>query len=96
MDAHSVFRDELGHCTKGNPMQIRAEGVRRVNSITTKDSYPLPDIQELFDTLQGAKYFTTLDLRSGYWQVDVDEEDIPKTAFTCHRGLFEFTRLPFR
>ena len=68
---------------------------RRLNSITQKDAYPVPLIQDIFDTLQGATVFTTLDLRSGYWQVDVAKEDRPKTAFVCHRGLFEFCRLPF-
>lgn len=67
---------------------------RKVNSITIRDAYPIPLIQEIFDSLGGSKYFTTLDLRSGYWQVDVDEESIPKTAFTCHKGAFEFVRLP--
>jgi hypothetical protein len=68
---------------------------RRINAATEKDAYPIPNIQELFDTLQGAQVFTTLDLKSGYWQVDLHPDDIEKTAFVCHRGLFEFTRLPF-
>ena len=68
---------------------------RRVNAITENDCYPIPNIQELFDTLQGSSVFTTLDLRSGYWQVDVHPEDQPKTAFVCHVGLYEFNRLPF-
>ncbi|MEE4247194.1 MAG: reverse transcriptase family protein, partial [Kangiellaceae bacterium] len=57
---------------------------RRINSMTIRDSYPLPNIQDIFDTLGGSKYFTTLDLRSGYWQIDLDKESIPKTAFVCH------------
>ena len=68
---------------------------RKINNITEKDAYPLPNIQEIFDTLGGASVFTTLDLRSGYWQIDMDAESIPKTAFVCHKGLYEFTRLPF-
>lgn len=68
---------------------------RRINSVTAKDAYPVPLIQEIFDNLQGSQVFTTLDLRSGYWQVDVHPDDRQKTAFTCHRGLFEYNRLPF-
>ena len=68
---------------------------RRLNSVTQKDSYPIPLIQDLFDQLGGSTIFTTLDLRSGYWQIPVAEEDIHKTAFICHAGLWEFTRMPF-
>ena len=68
---------------------------RKLNSITRKDSHPLPNIQDVFDQLQGATIFSTLDLRSGYWQVPMHEDSISKTAFTCHLGLFEFVRMPF-
>ena len=68
---------------------------RKVNSVTEKDVYPLPNIQQILDRVDGASVFTTLDLRLGYWQVDLDPESIPKTAFVCHKGLYEFTRLPF-
>lgn len=68
---------------------------RKLNAETKKDAYPLPHIQDIFDSLQGAKVFSTLDLRSGYWQVPMEEGSISKTAFSCHLGLFEFVRLPF-
>ncbi len=68
---------------------------RRVNALTRKDGYPLPHIQEIFDLLGGSRYFTTLDVRSGYWQCDLDESSIPKSAFVCHRGLYEWVRIPF-
>ncbi len=68
---------------------------RALNAITVKDSHPLPHIQDVFDSLAGAGWFTTLDLRSGYWQVGVAEEDICKTAFITHNGLFEWVRMPF-
>ena len=68
---------------------------RKVNATTCKDVYPLPRIDETLDTLGGARYFTTLDLASGYWQVPLKEEDMQKTAFSTHIGLWEFTVMPF-
>ncbi len=68
---------------------------RRLNAVTKKDVYPLPRIDDILDTLGRAKYFTTLDLSAGYWQVELDPESQAKTAFTSHCGLYEFTRMPF-
>ena len=68
---------------------------RKLNDNTVKDRYPLPRIDETIDTLHGAKYFSTLDLASGYWQIELDEESKPKTAFTTEFGHFEFNRMPF-
>ena len=68
---------------------------RKLNSITKKDVYPLPRVEDILDTLGEAKYFTSLDLASGYWQVELDEDARAKSAFTTHHGLFEFTRMPF-
>ena len=68
---------------------------RKLNSITKKDVYPLPRVEDILDTLGEAKYFTSLDLASGYWQVGLDEDACAKSAFTTHHGLFEFTRMPF-
>lgn len=66
---------------------------RRLNSITEKDSYPQPSAEELLYRLAGHKYFTKLDLRSGYFQIPIDESDIPKTAIITQDGLYEFTVL---
>ena len=66
-----------------------------LSSITIKDNYPLPRTDELFNQLQGAKIFTKLNLRSGYYQTRVKKEDILKTAFLTRYGLYEFTVLPF-
>ena len=68
---------------------------RRLNSITKKDVYPLPRIEDVLDRLGGAKYFSSLDLASGYWQVAMDPEHQEKTAFVTQDGLFEFRRMPF-
>ena len=68
---------------------------RALNAITKPISYPLPLIDDILLRLGQSKYFTTLDLKSGYWQVLMEEEDREKTAFTCQRGLFEFIKMPF-
>ena len=69
---------------------------RMLNDITTKDAYPLPRIGQTIDALQGAGYFSSLDLASGSWQVPVAEKDRHKTAFcTPERGLYEFVKIPF-
>ena len=68
---------------------------RALNKITVKNRYPLPKIEELLDRLCGAKYFTKIDLHSGYHQIRVRDEDIPKTAFVTRYGAFEFLVMPF-
>ena len=68
---------------------------RKVNSVTRKDAYPLPHVDDTLDTLAGSKWFSTLDLLSGYWQVEVNPYDHGKMAFCTHEGLFEFPVMPF-
>jgi len=68
---------------------------RKLNSVTIKNKFPLPRIEDVFDSLFGAQFFSTLDLFSGFWQIEVKEEDRKKTAFTCEFGHYEFNRLPF-
>ena len=68
---------------------------RKVNEVTRKDAQPLPRIDDTIDTLHGAKWFSTLDLASGYWQVEVEPEDREKTAFTTPFGIFQFRVMPF-
>ena len=60
-----------------------------------KDPFPLLRINENLDCLRGAQFFSTLDLASGYWQVEVEPEDRPKTAFTTTRGHYDFQVMPF-
>jgi hypothetical protein len=68
---------------------------RPVNEVTVKNNASLPNIEELFDQLLDAKYFSKLDLRSGYHQIRIHPEDIPKTAFNTRYGHFEFLVMPF-
>jgi Reverse transcriptase (RNA-dependent DNA polymerase) len=68
---------------------------RKLNAVTENDSYALPRIDDCLDSLGSARYFSTLDANSGYWQINVSAEDMDKTAFTSHRGLYRFRRMPF-
>ena len=68
---------------------------RKLNAVTENDSYALPRVDDCLDSLGEARFFTTLDANCGYWQIDVNESDREKTAFTSHRGLFQFKRMPF-
>ncbi|GBL77859.1 Retrovirus-related Pol polyprotein from transposon 297, partial [Araneus ventricosus] len=68
---------------------------RKFNEITIKDSYPLPRIDDTLDALNGSQWFSTLDLKSGYWQVEIQHEDKEKTAFTTGQGLWQFKVMPF-
>jgi len=68
---------------------------RKLNSVTKADSFPLPRIDDILDQLGQSKCFTTLDLKSGYWQVQIHPDSRDKTAFITHEGLYEFRVMPF-
>ncbi|GFX77859.1 retrovirus-related Pol polyprotein from transposon 17.6 [Trichonephila clavipes] len=68
---------------------------RKLNEITRKDSTPVPLIDFVIDNLTHAKFFSTLDLTSGYWHIKIHEKDAEKLAFTTNFGLYEWLRLPF-
>ena len=68
---------------------------RNLNAVTIKNKYPLPRIDDLLDQLRGAKYFSKIELKSGYHQMKIRESDIPKIAFVTRYGQFEFTVVSF-
>ena len=68
---------------------------RQLNAVTKKDAHPLPRIQDIFDSLQGATVFSICDAKSGYHQLGVAEDSVERTAFFTHHCLFEFLRMPF-
>lgn len=70
--------------------------LRRINARTVPDSYPLPQIEETLDSLAGSSWYSSLDLKSGYWQVELEEKDKEKTAFSVgNLGFYECHRMPF-
>ena len=68
---------------------------RQLNAVTLRQIYPIPEAAQLFDSLEGAKVFSILDLSHGYYNVEVEETGRPKTAFATRRGQYEFNRMPF-
>ena len=67
----------------------------KLNNVTVKNAYPIPNIETCLDTLGGAVFISTLDMASGYFQVNVDEHDKHKIAFVTKYGLYQYTKLPF-
>ncbi|GKB99016.1 putative reverse transcriptase domain-containing protein [Tanacetum coccineum] len=97
-DFLEVFSDDLYGSTPIREIKFRIEFIpeqhRELNKLTIKNRYPLPRIDDLFDQLQGSQFFSKIDLRSGYHQLRVHEDDIPKTAFRTRYGHFELTVMP--
>ena len=80
---------------KGGSMRFCVD-FRKVNGATIKDAHPLPRIDDALESLHGDKFFSTLNLKSGYWQIPIREQDKEKTAsHTCSRQLYKFNQLPF-
>ena len=94
--SHSPYNSNIVLARKKDQSLRLCIDYRQLNSKTLKDAYALPRIDQIFDYLSGAKYFSVLDMKSGYHQVPIKEEDMHKTAFTAGPlGHWEFTRLPF-
>ena len=68
---------------------------RKLNKVTIKDAYPVPRIDDTLDALTGARWFSTLDLASGYWQVELGKEAKQKSAFVVRGGLYSWKVMPF-
>jgi len=68
---------------------------RKINKITEIDAHPLPRMDDMLEPFLECNWFSSMDLASGYWQIEMEEEDKKKTAFTCHLGLYEFEVMPF-
>ena len=79
---------------KGDQLMFFCDS-RYLNSVTVKDAYPIPRIDESLSKLGDAKFFTTLDLGSAFWQVPLRKQDRDKTGFACELGLFQWKRMPF-
>ncbi|GKD02953.1 putative reverse transcriptase domain-containing protein [Tanacetum coccineum] len=92
---HSPWRAPVLFVKKNHGSLCMCIDYRELNKLTVKNRYPLLRIDDLFDQLQGARYFSKIDLRSGYHQLRVHEDDIPKTAFRTRYRHFEFTVMPF-
>jgi hypothetical protein len=75
--------------------RIMCGDYRNLNNVTIKNKYPLPIIQDLFDQVRGAGVFSKIDLRSGYHQIKIKKEDVPKTAFVSRYGHHEYLVVPF-
>lgn len=87
----SPWRAPVIFVEKKDHTQRMCVDYRALNDVTIKNKYPLPRIDDLFDQLKGATVFSKIDLRSGYHQLRIKEEHIPKTVFTTRYGLFECT-----
>lgn len=95
-ESSSPFASPVVLVRKKNGQLRLCVDYRALNNKTRKDAYPLPRIEEALDALKGAKYFCSLDLSHGYYQVPVSEEDVEKTAFRVGTGgLYEYLRMPF-
>ena len=80
---------------KGDGEKCLVIDYRALNTVTRKFTWPMPKVEDIFSKLNGATYFTTLDLRTGYHQIPLDKPSIPKTAFNSPFGKFEYVKVPF-
>ena len=95
VESHSPYAAPIVLVRKKDSSLRLCVDYRKLNAKTVMDAYPLPRIQESFDSLAGAQYFSTLDLASGYHQIEMHPDHQHKTAFTTPFGLYQYTRMPF-
>ena len=81
--------------TKKNGSQRLCVDYRQLNAATVKDAFPLPRVDDSLASLSGSRWFSTLDLASGYWQVAMDANNQEKAAFVTPSGLYEWNVMPF-
>lgn len=93
-ESHSPYASPIVIVRKKSGKVRMTIDYRRLNQRTIRDNFNLPKIEDILTCLSGSKWFSTLDLKSGYYQVVMHEDDKEKTAFTCPLGFFEFNRLP--
>ena len=93
--SQSEFASAIVICRKKNGKIMMCVDYRRLNTKTGTYAFPLPRVDEMFDHLAGAKYLSTVDLKSAYNQVEIDEADQHQTAFTTPMGLYEYRKMPY-
>ncbi|KAL0186035.1 hypothetical protein M9458_017705, partial [Cirrhinus mrigala] len=93
-ESESPFASPIVVVRKKNGQVRLCIDYRRLNLQTIKDAYNLPKLEDTFSALSGSQWFSVLDLKSGYYQIEVEEADKPKTAFVCPLGFWEFNRMP--
>ncbi|RXN31227.1 Retrovirus-related Pol polyprotein from transposon 412 [Labeo rohita] len=93
-ESESPFASPIVVVRKKNNSVRLCIDFRKLNSQTIKDAYALPNLEEVFSVLTGSKWFSVLDLKSGYYQIEMEEKDKHKTAFVCPQGFWEFNRMP--
>ena len=93
--SHSEYASPIVICKKKNGNIRMCVDYRRLNTKTRKDAFPLPRVDEIFHHLAGAKYFSTVKLKSAYNQVEIDESDQHNIAFTTPMGLYEYMKMPY-
>ena len=93
-ESESSFASPIVVVRKKNGTVRLCIDFRKLNSQTIKDAYALPNLEEVFSLLTGSKWFSVLDLKSGYYQIEMEEADKERTAFVCPLGFWEFNRMP--
>ncbi len=94
--ASSTWGSGIVMAKKKDPKVLRmCIDFRNLNAVAIKDAYPLPRIDDTITSLGGARFFTTLDFGSAFWQIVMRQSDKPKTAFATKGGLYQWKRMPF-